>query len=459
MADNIKKYKINRVIDAQGNLEVVHPETEAGQVLYENTIGSNTVKNVDEAIAALKTLAENSGVTGVKGAAESSYRKGNVNITPAHIGAVASNAEITGGTFTKVTVDKKGLVTGGSNATLDDIADGSTRKIPTDYIPNSQKGVANGVATLDEQGKVPSTQLPSYVDDIIEGYYFNTKFYKESAHTNLITGETGKIYVDLLTGKTYRYGGSSSGYVEISASLAPGETSSTAYPGDKGAENRSRIEDLEADVNGIKLGGITVEKAADAAKLGGKAASLYALKEELPADELYVVNGTLELTTVTLTGATFTSIKNAIADGRIPVIQLQENNSVTRCYYYSQNSNDTTLLFVNTQGTIVRTLTITSSSKTVTTVTLADGVNDTGTGAIVSKIEKSGSAVNVTRRAMTNADLPTQSGLAAGVYSAVNVSTKGVVTAGGTSIEWGTSGQTEPSDSLMVGGLFFELQE
>ena len=99
-------------------------------------------------------------------------------------------------------------------------------------IPASQKGSANGVAELDESGKVPSAQLPSYVDEVIEGYFSDGKFYEESAHTTEITGESGKIYVDLDTNKTYRWSGS--GYVEISASLALGETSSTAYPGDKG---------------------------------------------------------------------------------------------------------------------------------------------------------------------------------------------------------------------------------
>lgn len=49
-------------------------------------------------------------------------------------------------------------------------------------------------------------------------------------------------------------------------------------------------------------------------------------------------------------------------------------------------------------------------------------------------------------------------GVTAGQYSAVNVDAKGRVTAGGKSIEWGTSGQTKPSDDLMVGGLFMELQ-
>ena len=100
-------------------------------------------------------------------------------------------------------------------------------------IPASSKGAANGVAELDETGKVPSDQLPSYVDDIIEGYLSGGKFYKETAHTTEITGEAGKIYVDLTTNKTYRWGGSA--FVEItSGGVALGETSSTAYRGDRG---------------------------------------------------------------------------------------------------------------------------------------------------------------------------------------------------------------------------------
>lgn len=90
-------------------------------------------------------------------------------------------------------------------------------------IPSSQKGVANGVATLGSDGKVPSSQLPSYVDDVLE--YAN----KASFPT---TGETGKIYVAKDTNIVYRWSGSA--YVEISSSLALGETSSTAYRGDRG---------------------------------------------------------------------------------------------------------------------------------------------------------------------------------------------------------------------------------
>ena len=100
-------------------------------------------------------------------------------------------------------------------------------------IPASEKGVANGVATLDGEGKVPSSQLPSYVDDVIEGYYYNSKFYRDSAHTEEITPAAGIIYVDLPNNKTYRWSGSQ--YTLIASDLALGETSSTAYRGDRGA--------------------------------------------------------------------------------------------------------------------------------------------------------------------------------------------------------------------------------
>lgn len=93
----------------------------------------------------------------------------------------------------------------------------------------SLKGVANGVAELDANGKVPSAQLPSFVDDVIEGYYYNSKFYKESAHTTEITGEGGKIYVDLPTNKTYRWSGSA--FVVISETIAIGTTTGTAADG------------------------------------------------------------------------------------------------------------------------------------------------------------------------------------------------------------------------------------
>ena len=91
-------------------------------------------------------------------------------------------------------------------------------------IRSSEKGVANGVATLDSSGKVPSSQLPSYVDDVIEGYYHDNKFYatytpgqeeQEGTYSDEITPEQGKIYVDIPTNQSYRWSGST--YIVISS--------------------------------------------------------------------------------------------------------------------------------------------------------------------------------------------------------------------------------------------------
>lgn len=119
--------------------------------------------------------------------------------------------------------------------------DGNGRIIADTYIPNTLKGVANGVATLDTTGKVPSSQLPSYVDDVLE--YDNRAAFPQ-------TGEAGKIYIAKDTNKQYRWSGST--YVEISSSLALGETSSTAYPGDKGKQNADNIATLQSTVSNLQ---------------------------------------------------------------------------------------------------------------------------------------------------------------------------------------------------------------
>lgn len=97
----------------------------------------------------------------------------------------------------------------------------------------STKGQPSGLAELDSTGKVPAAQLPSYVDDVLE---FSTK-----AQFPQI-GETGKIYVSKDTNLTYRWTGTQ--YLEISQSLALGETPSTAYPGDKGKVNRDALNSM-----------------------------------------------------------------------------------------------------------------------------------------------------------------------------------------------------------------------
>ena len=106
------------------------------------------------------------------------------------------------------------------------------------------KGNPNGLASLNESGVIPTSQLPSYVDDVIEVDTFS----------NLPgTGESGKIYIVQDTNLTYRWSGTD--YVEISKSLALGETSSTAYPGDKGKATTDKLNKMS---NKVVVGPTTV---------------------------------------------------------------------------------------------------------------------------------------------------------------------------------------------------------
>lgn len=127
------------------------------------------------------------------------------------------------------------------NATTDNkladasqIYDSSLQKFQEDInsqiVFKSEKGKANGVATLDNSGKIPAEQLPSYVDDVIE---------YESKNNFPTTGELGKIYVAKDTNNSYRWSGSQ--YILVGTPLELGETSTTAYAGDKGKATTDKV--------------------------------------------------------------------------------------------------------------------------------------------------------------------------------------------------------------------------
>lgn len=179
-------------------------------------------------------VASNSGAGVIEIATDSEANTGTsetLAINPKQLATkVTANVAITAGTGTKITYDTKGLVTSSTSLAASDIPD-----ISSTYVTTASKGVANGVASLDGDGKVPSSQLPSYVDDVIEAYIvsgataLSAGWLSKTSGGSALTPETGIIYIVMTSGeyqnKTYRWAGST--YVEISSAPAQA-TESTA---------------------------------------------------------------------------------------------------------------------------------------------------------------------------------------------------------------------------------------
>ena len=189
-------------------------------------------------------------------------------------------------------------------------------------VKRSEMGVSSGVATLDTTGKVPSSQLPSYVDDVLE--YTNKAGFPT-------TGESGKIYIDKATNITYRWSGTA--YVEISPSLALGETSSTAYPGNKGKTTTD-------NVNAILAGTKIVPKATDANTLDGKDSTNFASAADL-AKKLDKSGGTMEgnfnIDALYFKINTASGYKQAFGTVRGGLLALGSDELVACLYGYDKN--------------------------------------------------------------------------------------------------------------------------
>lgn len=179
------------------------------------------------------------------------------------------------------------------------------------YILKTQMGVANGVATLGADGKVPSAQLPSYVDDVLE---------YDSFSDFPTTGEAGKIYVALDSGKTYRWGGTA--YAEISASLAIGTTEGTAYDGAAGAALAAAITILQGYFsNGV---------ANNADKLDGHDSTYFGTKNEQDAlaervDDLE--SGVTTTITGTLSAGQTSKVISHTFNSRNVIVQTYDANT------------------------------------------------------------------------------------------------------------------------------------
>lgn len=234
-----RKIKIGDGATAYPDLPFVNLTPEEVDSLIKAASHSHSNKDVLDATTASFTTALLEKLNGIATGANKTVvddALSNTSVNPVQNKAV--KAALDGKVPTSRKVNGKAL-TGDITLSADDVK----------AIPSSQKGVANGVASLDENGKVPAAQLPSYVDDVLEGYVADdlSAFYKDSGKTSAYTPETGKIYVNLNNNKTYRYSGSK--YAVISETLALGETSSTAFDGARGKKAYDHSQSAHAPSN------------------------------------------------------------------------------------------------------------------------------------------------------------------------------------------------------------------
>lgn len=329
-------------------------------------------------------------ITGVKGNSESAYRTGNINITKTNIGL--------------------GNVENKSSATIREEITSANVTTALGYTPinSNLKGASNGLAELDVDGKVLSNQLPSYVDDVLE---YNTK-------TNFPeTGETGKIYIDKTTNKTYRWGGTA--YVEISSSLALGTTSSTAFRGDqgktaydhataKGSAFSSGLYKITTNAEGHVTGATTVAKSditalgipAQDTTYGAATTSAAGLMSSADKTKLDGIAAGAQKNTITgVKGNAETSYRTGninITATNIGLGNVENKSSktirgeltkanVTTALGYTPPTQDTNTTYTLTQdATDGHKITLTPSSGNATTITIPDN-NTTYTEATTSK--------------------------------------------------------------------------
>lgn len=473
-----EKRKIHRVVDAQGTLVQVLPETSAEQVTLADTANNFTSTNVEGALAEVMQVAQTGGVTGVKGDAESAYRKGNVNITKANIGlgnvdntadankSVASAVKATkdgDGNVIKDTYATKTEVTNGLNGKLDKTGGTITGSLTV----NGGVTVGGNLTVSGTTTTIDSTTL-QVTDKLIEVAHGNTtkltspaglvvpKYDGTNSGALVFNGDgmaqVGKVVLDAngnidttksglqtLATRTNLVGGNLVQYDSTNKTLV---------------DSGKKVDDLVTTDTEQIISGEKTFYSLYADHMYTRDGMAFFRKEETEngnhisprlafgaIDKPIIIEGTDERPKYRKTDG---STAGAGVKKDIALIEDIVNTTV---------KNAVNAVTAQTAGKVGHHLSVSGmdldsgfSEKFVKFDGEADRDLSFNYDFVLTKITSNGS---VSLR-------PT--GVAAGSYSAVTVDTAGRVKAGGKSVEWGTSGQTAPSDDLMVGGLFFQLQ-
>lgn len=236
MAKIIRR-RLAQITDTLGNLQVYYLETDSDSVLItgkENTTLTDVVNQFDE----------------------HTHTGDEITLSEAERVVITDALKkLSTSTITKAELEMLANVTGNIQAQLN-AKSASMHDHDTAYLKQGLLGANGGVVPLGSDGKIASQYLPSYVDDTIEGTVSDdlTSFTPRN-ETEPCIPETGKIYVDIVKNKSYRWSGSL--YVGLDEGVALGETEGTAYRGDRGAVAYTHSQSAHARADATKVAAST----------------------------------------------------------------------------------------------------------------------------------------------------------------------------------------------------------
>lgn len=484
-----EKRKIHRVVDREGNLIQVLPETSAEQVTLADAGDKFTSTNVEGALAEVMDVAKTGGVTGVKGNAEPTFRKGDVNLTPDNIGAEpafekntafnknfgTSAGTVMEGNDTRVTtaVSDIAAIKEKNQSQDNEIANIKTKNTEQDTAIAGKANLKGGNAFTGDQSvtgsisttggltvggnltvngtttSIDSTTL-KVSDKLIEVAKDNTVKLTTPAGI-VVPNYDGRNYGALVIDSD---GNAQVGDVNLDASgnidVANSDLQTLATR--TGLVNDHLVK-YDSAKQTLVDSGKTISDFATAAQ-GSNADSALSKANANATEITNIKNGTTKVKSAEHADTAGSATSAGTASNATNVTTNINGHAIADIF----ESDGTTVKKATSAGTAdkvaksFRVIGITPDKQNISS--LYNGSSLDGLTFVQADFALSHETFASTSLVELRA-----TGVKADQYSAVNVDAKGRVTAGGKSIEWGTSGQTTPSGDLMVGGLFMELQE
>lgn len=362
MAQTTNKFQIIQKVSETDTM-VLHPETDASIVKYDGTTSGLSATDakaaIDELASQIDDITGGGVVTGIKGNVESAYRKGQVNLTAANIGAETAGTVATHNSNTSAHTDIRNLITAAQNKANQayTLAEGRARAVAfdtLDSVKTNLKAASNSAYKVGDHILIKASNTPDYWISAI------------------LTSNTGDY-----------------GYYELTALETP-KVDLSGYQTKTDSSLTTTAKTVVGAIGEVKT---TADSASSKATTNATSIT-------------NIINGT----TVVAKATSATTATTATSAGKWSTARLI-GVSINSGY---KSDGKTTITQTHGQ-------TIDGSSDKTISVTLGD------------------------------------SGVAAGVYSAIQVNSKGIATAGGQIIEIGSASQTSPSADLATGGIFFKM--